>query len=228
MATWIAAVRHPQKEDDLDGIHRGDTSLITEEGQKQARTLVTRALHMDIDAIISSDSPRTALLATQVGKAIGRPVEVNPLFREWRVPSFMEGRSTWTDLDVKEAKRLFRESFDRDVQHFDEETKSQIETRTKEASEALIAYPAKRVLLVTHAKFICGLITQTIWGNLDGFYRGPDRSIKLDNTGVTVFAYEPDRRDGSQRLVVKTVNDVSHYETEFYNGLLGILQPQHE
>ncbi len=223
MATWIAAVRHPQKEDDLDGIHRGDHSLITEEGQEQARILTARAKHMDIDAIVSSDSPRTALLATRIGEAISRSVHLNPLFREWRSPTFMEGRSTRTDPEVRQAKKLLRENFDLGEQYFDEETKSMLERRTKEASDYLISHPASRVLLVTHAKFICGMITQTVWGSLAGYYRGPDRNIKLDNTGVTIFLHEADRRDGTRRLVVQTINDVSHQETEFYEHAFKLL-----
>ncbi|MEK7079659.1 MAG: hypothetical protein AAB901_00015, partial [Patescibacteria group bacterium] len=75
----------------------------------------------------------------------------------------------------------------------------------------------------THAKFICGLITQTIWGTLENYYSGPDRTLKLSHTGITVFVNEPDRRDGVRRLIVETVNDISHTEPRFYQDAERIL-----
>lgn len=223
MATWIAAVRHPQKQDDIDGIHRGDAALITEQGERDADVLVERARLMDLDAVVSSDCPRTGALATKIGSAIGCRVETNALFREWRMPSFMLGQSVRDNVMVREAKLLMRTGFDTDITVTDAENRSMIEKRTREASAYLVAYPRERILLVSHAKFICGMITMTIWGTLEGYYRGPDRSLKLDNTGVTLFTREADRRDGSPRLVVKTVNDVSHQEATFYEDVRRIL-----
>lgn len=219
MATLIAAVRHPQKEDDIDGIHRGDAALITPQGEREAAVLVERARLMDLDAVISSDCPRTFALATRIGNAIGCKVETNALFREWRMPSFMVGQSVRDNDLVREAKLLMRTGFDSDVIVGDGESRTMIEDRTTKAIDYLLAYPRERVLLVSHAKFICGMITMTIWGTLKGYYQGPDRALKLDNTGISVFAREADRRDGTQRLVVKTVNDVSHQEAEFYHDV---------
>jgi broad specificity phosphatase PhoE len=219
MATWIAAVRHPQKQDDIDGIHRGDAALITEQGEREADVLVQRALLMDLDAVLCSDCPRTFALATRIGNAIGCKVETNALFREWRQPSFMEGQSIKDNVLVRETKLLMRTGFDSDVTVTDGESRTMIEERTRQAMDYVVSHPRARVLLVSHAKFICGMITMTIWGSLKGYYRGPDRSLKLDNTGVSIFVKEADRRDSSQRLVVKTVNDVSHQEIEFYQDV---------
>lgn len=219
MATWIAAVRHPQKQDDIDGIHRGDAALITPQGEQEAAVLVERARLMDLDAVITSDCPRTFALGTRIGNAIGCKIETNALFREWRQPSFMEGQSVRDNVMVREAKLLMRTGFDSDVTVTDGETRTMIETRTKRGVDYLLAYPHERVLLVSHAKFICGMITMTVWGSLEGYYRGPDRSLKLDNTGVSIFTREADRREGTQRLVVKSVNDVSHQEAQFYHDV---------
>lgn len=223
MAKWIAVVRHPQKEDDLDGIHRGDAARITEQGSKDADTLVKRASLMDVDLVISSDCPRTFELATRIGNVINRPVETNALFREWRKPSFMEGRSVVADEAVREAKRLIRESFDDDLQFLDGECRSAIEARTRKALAYIMEYPCKRLLVVSHAGFIAGMLTMTVWDTLVGYYQGPDQAFKLDNTGVTIFTQEANRRDGSNCLVVKTVNDVSHRETQVYEDLYRIL-----
>jgi broad specificity phosphatase PhoE len=222
MATWIAAVRHPQKEDDIDGIYRGDAARVTEEGERQISILIERAQYMDLDAVVSSDTPRTALLAERIGHAINRPVITDALFREWRRPSFMHGMSAQHDV-VKQAKLLFRESFDRGMQHFDEETRPMLEGRTLEAMGCLMKLPPRRVLLASHANFICGMVCMTVWGSLAGYYRGPDRKIKLDNTGVTIFALERDRRDQSMGFVVQSVNDVSHQERAFYSDMHRIL-----
>ena len=219
MATLIAAVRHPQKEDDIDGIHRGDAALITPQGEREAAVLVERARLMDLDGVISSDCPRTFSLATRIANAIGCKVETNAAFREWGMPSFMVGQSVRDNDLVREAKLLMRAGFDSDIIVGDGESRTTIEDRTTRAIEYLLGYPRERVLLVSHAKFICGMITMTIWGTLKGYYQGPDRALKLDNTGVSVFTREADRRDGTQRLVVKTVNDVSHQEAEFYHDV---------
>jgi broad specificity phosphatase PhoE len=218
MAEWIAALRHPEKEDDVDGIHRGDQSHITEHGEEQAKIIIERAQHFDLDAIVSSDTPRTALLAARIGEAIQRPVETNSLFREWRKPSFMRGLHR-SDPAFREASRLMRQHFDEDKRFYDEETKSELHARTEQAKQRLIEYPYQRILLVTHAKFLCGLITSTVWGSLDGFYRGPDATLKLDHTGLTVFVNEPDRRTKERRLMVKTMNDVSHQDIAFFKGI---------
>ncbi|MEK7100104.1 MAG: histidine phosphatase family protein [Patescibacteria group bacterium] len=222
MAAWIAAVRHPEKQDDIDHIHRGDQALITEEGERQAQVLIEHARLLDIDIVLSSDTPRTALLAARIGEAIGRKVETRALFREWRAPSVMLGRSV-DEPGIKELKRVMRLSFDHGMPVADEETRPMLEERNRQAQKLLLEYPQQRVLLVTHAKFICGLITQTIWGTLENYYSGPDRTLKLSHTGITVFVNEPDRRDGVRRLIVETVNDISHTEPRFYQDAERIL-----
>lgn len=221
MATWIAAVRHPQKQDDVDRIHRGDQSQITEEGERQAAILIDRVRSFDIDIVLSSDTPRTALLGTRIGAAIGCKVETNALFREWQSPSFMLNRSM-EELAVKETKRLLREGFDSGHRFFDEESKPMLEARNREITNFLLNYPRQRLLLLTHAKTIAGLVTQTFFGSLDGYYRGPDRALKLDHTGITTFVQERDRRDGTRRLVVQSVNDISHFD-RFYQEAHSIL-----
>jgi broad specificity phosphatase PhoE len=223
MAEEYAAVRHPEKQDDIDHIHRGDASYITPEGERQAEIILQRARLMDIDAIVSSDTPRTALLATKIGAAIGRPTLTSALFREWRAPSILLGHST-KEPWAQELKFLLRESFDLDVQQFDEETKSMLEERTWEGRQFLASLPPKRVLLMSHAKYIAGLVTQTVWGSLDGYYRGPDRRLILDHTGVTIFTKKEDRRDGSVGFAVKSVNDVSHQDTSFFQSIQHLFQ----
>ncbi len=77
MATWIAAVRHPHKQDDIDGIYRGDASMLSEEGERQADILIERVRQLDIDIVQSSDTPRTALVAVRIGNALNVKVETN-------------------------------------------------------------------------------------------------------------------------------------------------------
>lgn len=195
--------------------------MLSEEGERQAEVLIERVRALDIDIVQSSDTPRTALVAARIGNALNVKVETNSLFREWRAPDYVIGKSK-DDPSVKEMKRLTRDGFDSGLRFFEEESRPMLEARNRRIITHWLTYPRERILFVGHGKLICGLVTQTIWGSLEGYYRGPDRTLKLDHTGITIFSRERDRRDGLPRLVVTTVNDIAHRD-RFYEEAKSIL-----
>lgn len=116
MAARIIVCRHPETDDNLEGIYSGhrDTPL-NEAGKEQARKLAARIVKNEpgIAAIFSSDLKRAAFVADCIGKLIGKKPVLCPRLRAVHIGAMTGMRRT-------DAKRLYpQEEFNSRNPYFD-------------------------------------------------------------------------------------------------------------
>jgi broad specificity phosphatase PhoE len=216
MANTLIAIRHPEKEGDIQGVYRGNADTITPNGQMQITEVIDRIRYWDErpELVISSAIPRAITLAGFVASELGLNFEINELFNEIDKPEFLVGERRDSDLHERTMREI-REMFDlvTTPEGIQVCSRSQLEEQTRETFAYLESLPCETVLLVGHAKRIASY-AHWIYHNetLHGYYETADRNLKLSPTGISVFKREPDRRNGEQdtHWHVDCWNDTAH------------------
>lgn len=215
MTKRVYFLRHPQTDENESGVYLGPDAKVTEVGERQIDIVVERAMELNPGTIVSSNYERAIRLATQIHKRLElvSVVRASRLFNEVRKPSSLIGLSR-SDSQSKEIMAEIRSRFDEDHAHSDEETRSMLEARIKEALQFLEQLPEQTILVTTHCKFLFALFHYVYTGgSLKGYYESADRVLRHDNTGITTFTFEPDYRTGQPHWHCVSWNDVSHKDS---------------
>ncbi|HEX2792452.1 MAG TPA: histidine phosphatase family protein [Candidatus Paceibacterota bacterium] len=215
----VFLIRHPETNEAVDGIYRGDHAEITEKGMEQAQTVAGRLADLNVTHIITSTLPRSVRLAEiiavrmSMGAKPNSLVKVlpNELFVECRKPSVMDLKPR---DESEPAMRPIRGLFDWNYRHSDEENRWRLEVRVWRALRYLAELDAQCVVVVTHGKFLRVLYHYLYEeGTLNGFYRKADRLLKHAHTGITTFSLEEGYRNPALQWQVDGWNDIAHTST---------------
>jgi broad specificity phosphatase PhoE len=197
MANVLILLRHPQKEDDIDGVYRGRHAKITEQGLRESQLIIEELVNYQIDAVMSSTIERAGLLGARIAKRLNRPLYLDPLLNELEKPEAFIDRE-YLNPDVQAFMLEWRERFDDDYvpEGVAAKSRSGLEEEMRELFAHVEAYPHERVVGVSHAKRIALIYHWVYRGErtLEGYYREADRSLLIENTEPIVFIRKPDRR----------------------------------
>lgn len=205
-AMKLYIVRHAQSEGNLQKLHQGRNTSLTQKGFQQAQDLADRFKKIPIDTILSSDLKRARLTAGFIGQIVKKDITYTHLLRELKRPTEIEEKSH-EDPHVLLIKQQIVQNHNDQNWHFsDEENFFDLKKRIEEFLTYLALRKEENILLVTHAIVIRMIVSQIIFSkNLT-----PDefqhiyKSFKVSNTGITVC-----EKNGSNWQLV-TWNDHAH------------------
>jgi len=194
----LILVRHGESESNLSGRWQGHSdSALSETGRRQAALLARRLEHEGFDLVLSSDLSRAA----DTARALGRPVELDPGFREVALGS-------WEGLTRPEVAERFPEQVQAlsrgatDMRIGGGESWDDMHERVDAALSELRGRvdDDARVLLFSHGGVISGLVAGLM--GLRG--RHPRPHGRISNTAVTRLRLSD---EGAELL---TYNDATH------------------
>lgn len=207
-------VRHAESESNVDGIQRGDASLLSPQGVAQAKEVAKRIHAIGIDTLIASHYPRAHATAEAISSLMNIPIEESELFVERKVPSSTIGKS-FKDPEIREILVNLYEGYAEEThRHSDEENFIDLKTRACAALEFLENHPGSRICVVTHGLFLRVLFCAAIFGkNFTGTeLQAALQGLETDNTGVSYFRFDVSRWAKEEREAWKVVswNDLAH------------------
>ena len=199
-------VRHGETEDNFDNVHQTADSKLSEHGIQQATLVAKRFQKIPIDVIISSDQHRAFTTASIINSVLQKPLVPNPLLREIKRPTEIEGKKR-KDPEVMKIKKEIRENWHKADWHYsDEENYPELVGRFQQFINSLTTRKDENILVVTHGVtikmiFLLTLLKEVMSPQLFHIF---EHDLYLNNTGITLFEIE----DNTWRLI--TWNDHAH------------------
>ncbi len=222
--TWIC-IRHPDREGIEEGVYRGERARITEKGKRESEVTFRRiiGLRERPGLILSSEIPRSRILAHRLAIELYLQVKENALFNEISKPDFFEGMRK-DDPVYLDFARAQQELFDDDriPPGMSVKRRSELEEEMRQTFSYIESLQEKTVLLVGHAGRIGSYIQWVLSGEktLRGYYAMANQRVRISTTGITIFKREAGRHGGEPFWQLYSVNDVSHHEN-YMDDLLG-------
>lgn len=205
----VYLVRHGETNYNRQGLVQDGSSVLTEQGIKQANRVAERLQHLTFQNLVVSDYERTRQTAQPIVELSAITPEYSPLFREVRRPSeffhtdrTLPGYQNFLQLELKNFVA------DPTWRHSDEENFLDTQERVQAALEHLVTLTGDTVV-VSHGHFI-RLLTATVATNLQldaATWQKMYTSFKATNTGITTLVYEPE----TQHWHILTFNDHAHF-----------------
>ncbi len=200
-------VRHGQSQGNKLSLHQSGKTELTEHGIKQAGKVAKRFRTIPIDIIFASDYARAKKTAEIINRVVGKKIEITKLLRERKRQSEIEGKRI-ADPEAIRVRKIAREHMDEEGWHFsDEENYFDFKKRVKDFLNFITQRKEENILVVTHAFFIKVFTTLLIIGEeglTPKIISGLDRSLWMQNTGITVFDKV------KNRLMLMNWNDQAH------------------
>ncbi|HBV01259.1 MAG TPA: hypothetical protein DEF00_02585 [Candidatus Taylorbacteria bacterium] len=188
-------VRHGQSEGNVGSVFQHADSPLTAKGIKQAEFIAERCTRLPIDVIISSTQPRAADTAQIISENTKHEVEFSDLFRERKKPRSLEGKFH-NDAEARKINEAWWNSLAgsgprvEDGESFDD-----LRDRAGKALAFLSNRAEDNLLVVTHGFFLRYLVASAIFGeHMQSIQFQPlMRTLRTENTGVTVLRYDSPR-----------------------------------
>lgn len=199
-------VRHGESVGNVHHIHQNSSTPLSEIGIDQARFVAHRFKHIPIDLLLASDYVRTTQTAKEICAVINKEIEFEPLLREIKRPTEIEGMAHTSPKATKIHKQIDDHKYD-PLWHFsDEENYYDVYNRAKKFLTSLPNRNVPNCLAVTHGIFLRMCLTVVFYPdqlNVD-FLDRTYAVLKTTNTGITAFEFE----NNSWRVL--TFNDYAH------------------
>lgn len=184
----IIFVRHGESEMNMKGVYCGWTnSLLTENGQNQAKIVSKKLALEEIDLIISSDLDRCLLTAEIINK-----FHCTEIIKETALKELNFGK--WEGLSYYEICSDFpleAKSWNDDYINFkmpDGENLSEMYERVNNAFNKIInRYKKGKILIVTHSGVIRSILSKQICGSIKDYWK-----FKIENCGITRLQFIDD------------------------------------
>ncbi len=202
----IYFVRHGESKGNRARVHQSGTTELSDYGIKQAKRVAKRFKRISVDAIYSSDYSRAAKTAEAISFTLQKEIIHNPLLRELKRPSEIEGKHV-LDTSIEHIKHLLKKNEEDSHWHFsDEENLFDFRERVRLFLQFIIQTPHRNIVAVTHGMFLRMALAIIMIGTEEHIrvYNKIINALRLNNTGITVCAYE----HGTWRIV--SVNDTTH------------------
>ena len=207
----IYFVRHGQSEGNIGLIRQHSSTALTDLGRKQANLVADRLSTYPIETIISSTMSRAQETAQIIANRINKEIEFSDLFVERRRPSEQIGKPK-DDLIALESQRLIEENFlTPDYYYSDEENFTDLKNRASQMLNFVAERPEENILVVGHGYIMRLVLAYAICGPNLSALEGQKfiNALKTNNTGMTIFDYNPESAHPWQVLVW---NDHAHLE----------------
>ena len=182
-------VRHGQSAGNFDGFHQDKNTPLTNLGIQQAHKLAQRFKTIPVDVIVSSHYMRAHDTAKIIAQEIKKPIVINELFRERKIPSKIEGKSTSDIVAVSIIKMLKVNMHDSNWHHSDEENIYDLIFRAKKVITYLANHNENNILAVSHGRIIQAIIGVVVFNELLNpiTFEMIKENMYLSNTGITVL-----------------------------------------
>lgn len=199
-------VRHGQSEGNLTFTHQNAETRLTELGLRQAQRVADRLSQLEIDIILASDFVRTQQTAAVIAQKLGLEIISEPLLREVKRPTELEGLKTDHPTAVSIKRQIKKNLHKQDWRYSDEETFWDVAARAGKLVEKLEQRTEQNILCVAHGEILRNIVlTLTL---RDGYspqaLEEAHKTMHLENTGLTVCEF----KQGSWELL--TWNDYAH------------------
>jgi len=208
----IYFVRHGESEGNASKIWSGADTPLTEKGFKQAEFVANRLQKILIDLVIASPYIRTQQTAKVIADKLSKEIVTSNLFTERKKPSEVEGRTMDDQNCISIMEETWKNFYDKNYHHSDEENFEAIKTRAIEAISFLKGQVAEHVIVVTHGLFLRRLLGVMIFGN--ELTQKEDLGLwhfQMQNTGVNICTYnETKDNDWDTGWRIETWNDQAH------------------
>lgn len=225
--------RHPQTEDELDRVYRGEAAELTDRGRQEMEKVVERLVEAHPQLIVTSSYPRSRRLGQSLAAAMGSitPIAPTELLVEVKKPSITLNRHR-DDPEVEAVMDVVRDPtfFNRYRRYADEENRRDLEKRITALLDFLLLHArevnATTVAVISHGKFLRAVkhfIEHE--GSLRDFYI-VERHVKHHNTGISTFTYGKTYR-GFEGWELETWNSTSHLEPPSIHSLLRQIDRTH-
>jgi len=208
----IYLVRHGESEGNVGPRYQGDTTPLTENGEKQAQFIAERAKKLAVDALIASPILRAQQTATYISNETGLPIETSDLFVERRRPSIQVNNLKTNPEVIAAEAEIIKSSGIPGYRHSDEENFDDLKLRTGQALAFLANHSSSSLLVVSHGVFLRNIIARAIFGD---DLSGKECSAILEsfvasNTGLTVLTYDSSRHSPRNPWSIVSWNDHAH------------------
>jgi len=195
---WI--VRHGQTESNQEGIFQGQSdSALTDLGKKMAADYAKKIQEINFAAIFSSDLGRAVETAEIIALERDIQIQTTALIRE-RHLGILQGQRH--DSLTKQLQNLL-EKLDKIKKENDVPAGTKIEPVEKMNQrimtflrETAVAYPGKKVLIITHGGVIGHLLVKLAYKNIKKY-----RELKLYNLATVIL-----QSDGTDFFIKDTKN----------------------
>jgi len=205
-------VRHGQSEANEQRLFQGADSPLSQLGREQATFVAHRLKHVDIDVIISSPMPRALETAQEIHTATGIPLETHESLRELMPPSQFINTPHDTPEGIEYTMERLAHSEDPDFTYGDEESYNDLHVRVQGFLHELEARDETNIVVVSHAGLLRVIMTTMMTEGAPDAYIASRlmRFLMPQNTGITVFVYNPDLPDHRNKWRLLTFNDHAH------------------
>lgn len=211
MKKTVYLIRHGETAYNRKQVHQYLAVSLSPQGEKQAERVAGSIERLNIDALVSSDITRARQTAEYIGKATGKEIVFEPLFREMIRPSSILGKSFFDPRAIYVFSMLYMMATDLHWHYDDEENFAEFRDRAHKAIEFLEEYDAERIAVVTHRIFIGAFLAELeckFACSMGRFVRESIRLGHIKNTGITTLTFDSEREEPWQ---LERANDTSHF-----------------
>lgn len=207
-------IRHGKTDSHLENKRQSPNTPLGEFGRKQAETLAAKMNLSKINHLYSSEWPRALETAQIISKSSNLQIKTHPLVHEIEKHPLLNEIPEDSELN-KRSIRESRENMDNFDWKFNGQGESfnEVIERAKKVIEFLEnEHSNDTVAIVSHGVFIMVMTTLILLGpNFDNkTFRKLSRSLKVHNTGVSSFKYDPE----TKHWTMICFNDHGHLENE--------------
>lgn len=187
-------VRHGESEANVTPVFQDSYSPLTARGKEQAQFMAKRASRLPIEGIISSSMTRARETADIIARRCEKDMTESDVFVERKKPTVISGEpfSNTSAQDIHE--RWIESLFVSGMYVEDGENFDQIKARAIEALHYLSQREETSIMVVTHGFFLRTIAACIFFGEAlkDFELRTVVERLYIENTGLTVCAYDPD------------------------------------
>jgi broad specificity phosphatase PhoE len=204
----IYLVRHGETNSNVASLVQDGSAVLSEKGERQAKTLAERLRHLKHEHILVSDYVRTR----QTVEPFLQYTDVAPVYthlvRETKRPSQYVGMNSDSEEYQAYLKLTDENIFDESWHHSDEESFYDIVARIKEFF-ALVDSLEGDTVVVSHGRLITFITMYVILGGqlTPGDWLRSKFSFQPLNTGITMLRFD----EKHQRWALRTFNDHAHF-----------------
>ncbi len=189
----IYFVRHGETESNATGIRQGSSGALTEQGRTQALATAKRfPLHKGHPQVIySSPYERTKETAEIIAKYLGIKVKYSNLLKERKNPSEILGHWSGDRIVRTITDRIDKSYHPDDLRISDEENFIDLKKRAKKLLRFITHRWQKRIIMVTHSRFLKLVVSYMIYGNklTASQYNNLSYFNKINNAGMAICLY---------------------------------------
>ena len=200
-------VRHGKSEANDKRIYQRMDTPLSEGGKEQAYILQKRFEHIPVNILYASSLKRAQETAEIINEKLKLSIHTTELVNEWGKPTSLLD----TPIEGEKAKEFRSElALHKDDPYWkwqDEEPIGELRDRTVQFLEEMKKVPQDNILVVTHSLPLKMMLSVVLFGTESLPFADVDSfSVRIANTGITVFQLEEKRKDW--RLI--TWNDHAH------------------